>query len=73
VIATATDGYRAVFTWAELSNTPAGDGVLVPYERDGEPLGAREGQISLLATGDLRLGARHVRNLVKLQVRQLDP
>ena len=73
VIATATDGYRAVFSWVELSNTPAGEGVLLVYERDGQPLDAREGQLSLLSTNDLRLGARHVRNVAKLEVRQLAP
>ena len=69
VTATATDGYRAQFTWAELANTAAGEGVLVVFERDGRPLDAREGRIALLATGDLRLGARHVRNLLRIEVR----
>lgn len=71
VIATATDGYRAVFSWPELSNTAAGEGVLVLYERDGRPLDAREGQLALLSTNDVRLGARHVRNLQKIELRQL--
>lgn len=69
VTVTATDGYRAQFTWAELANTPAGEGVLVLFERDGQPLDAREGRIALLATGDLRLGARHVRNALRIEVR----
>ena len=71
VVATATDGYRAVFSWPELSNTAAGEGVLLVHERDGQPLDAREGQVSLLSTQDRRLGARHVRNLLRLEVRQL--
>lgn len=69
VTVTATDGYRAQFTWAELTNTPAGEGVLLLFERDGRPLDAREGRIALLATGDLRLGARHVRNALRVDVR----
>jgi DMSO/TMAO reductase YedYZ molybdopterin-dependent catalytic subunit len=73
VIATATDGYRAVFGWPELTNTAIGEGVLLVYERDGQPLDSREGQIALLSTADRRLGARHVRNIVKVELRQLGP
>jgi hypothetical protein len=68
VTATATDGYRAVFTWAELINTPTGEGVLVVFERDGAPLDAREGRIALQSSADFRLGARHVRNLLRIEV-----
>lgn len=72
VTATATDGYRAVMTWVELTNTPSGEAVLVVYERDGMPLDDREGAMSLQATGDYRLGARHVRNLIRVEVALLD-
>ncbi|MGA8515753.1 MAG: sulfite oxidase-like oxidoreductase [Burkholderiaceae bacterium] len=72
VTATATDGYRAVFTWPELINTPTGEGVLVVYERDGQPLDAREGRIALQSTADFRLGARHVRNLLRIEVSLLN-
>ena len=69
VTVTATDGYRAHFTWVELANTPAGEGVLLVFERDGQRLDAREGRIALHATGDFRLGARHVRNALRVEVR----
>ncbi|WP_077000666.1 hypothetical protein [Variovorax sp. KK3] len=72
VVATATDGYRAVFSWPEISNTAVGDGVLVLFERDGRALDAREGGIALLSAADRRLGPRHVRNLVRIEVRALD-
>lgn len=72
VTVTATDGYRAMFTWAELINTPAGQDVLVLFERDGQPLDAREGRMAVLATGDLRLGPRHVRNAMLVEVRPAD-
>jgi hypothetical protein len=72
VTVTATDGDRARFTWAELSNTPAGHGVLVVFERDGHQLDAHEGANAVLATGDLRLGPRHVRNVDRIDVRLLN-
>lgn len=71
VVATATDGYRAVFSWPELANTPVGDGVLVLFERNGQPLPTREGAIALMSTTDRMLGARHVRNLAKIEVRSV--
>jgi hypothetical protein len=72
VTATATDGYRAVFTWPELINTPTGEGVLVVYERDGQPLEPREGRLALQSTADFRLGARHVRNLLRIEINLLN-
>lgn len=71
VVATATDGYRAVFSWPEIANTSVGDGVLVLFERDGQPLPVREGAIALMSTTDRMLGARHVRNLASIEVRSL--
>jgi DMSO/TMAO reductase YedYZ molybdopterin-dependent catalytic subunit len=71
VLATASDGYRAVFAWPELVNTEAGAQVLVVYERDSQPLGAGEGPIALLAAADLRAGPRHVKWLARIEVRIL--
>lgn len=68
VTVTATDGYRANFTWPELVNTPVGEGVLLLFERDGHALDEREGRIALLSTADFRLGARHVRNALRIEV-----
>ncbi len=72
VVATATDGYRAVFSWPEIANTATGDGVLVLFERDGHALDDREGRIALMSTADRQLGARHVRNLARIELRAVD-
>jgi len=72
VIATASDGYRAVFSWAELYLTPIGDGVLVVYERDGAPLGDDEGKIALVSFKDTRPGPRHVKWLQSIELRTLN-
>lgn len=71
VTVTATDGCRAQFSWVELVNSPIGDGVLLIFERDGQPLDTREGRIALLSSADFRLGARHVRNALRVEVRQI--
>jgi DMSO/TMAO reductase YedYZ molybdopterin-dependent catalytic subunit len=68
IVATASDGYKAVFSWAELFNSVIGDGVLVVYERDGVPLGNDEGRIALLSLKDTRPGPRHVKWLATIDV-----
>ena len=73
VVARATDGYVAVFSWAELFNGPLGDRVIVAYQRDGAPLKDDEGRIALVSAGDLRPGMRHVRWLSTVELRRVDP
>ena len=68
VVATASDGYKAVFSWGELFNSAIGDGVLIVYERDGAPLGNDEGRIALVSLKDTRPGPRHVKWLAAIDV-----
>ena len=72
VIATASDGYRVTFSWAELYISPIGDGVLVIYERDGKPLADDEERIALVSLKDARPGPRHVKWLKSIELRTLD-
>lgn len=71
VIATASDDYKAVFSWNELYNTHVGGGVLVLYAKDGRPLGDEEGRLALISTMDLHTGPRHVRWLKDVQVQKI--
>ena len=71
VIAQATDGYIAVFSWAELFNSAVGDQVIVYFSKDGKPLDDSEGRIALISTTDTRTGPRHVRWLNAVEVRPL--
>ena len=71
IIATASDGYKVVFSWSELFNSALGDNVLVLFEKDGAPLGNEEGRISLISASDLRTGPRHVKWLRSLEVRKI--
>lgn len=71
VIATASDGYRAVFSWAELYLSPIGEGALVVYERDGTQLADDEGKIALVSLKDTRPGPRHVKWLQSIELRTL--
>lgn len=71
IIATATDGYVAVFSWGELYNSPAGEGVVVYYEKNGKALGEGDGEIALISARDTRTGPRHVKWLKAIEVRKL--
>lgn len=72
VVATATDGYQAVFSWAELFLSPIGDGAMVVFERDGAPLAASEGPRAILSLKDTQPGPRHVKWLERIEIRRLD-
>lgn len=71
VIASASDGYKVVFSWSELFNSPVGEGVLVFFEKDGMPLGDDEGRIALVSAKDVRTGPRHVKWLQAIEVRKI--
>ena len=71
VVAVASDGYQAVFSWGELFNTPVGPNVLVAFERDGSPLRDGEGRIALVSLADERPGTRHVKWLTRIDVRRV--
>ncbi|HQV42277.1 MAG: molybdopterin-dependent oxidoreductase [Moraxellaceae bacterium] len=71
VIASASDGYKVVFSWSELFNSPIGDGVLVMFEKDGNPIGDEEGRLALISTKDIRTGSRHVKWLNDIEVRKV--
>lgn len=69
-LAKATDGYFALFTWAEIFISPIGDGATLVYLRDGKPLGDDEGAIALLSTRDTRPGPRYVKWLSSVDFRR---
>lgn len=71
IIATAADGYKVVFSWSEIFNSPLGDGVIVFYEKDGQALDDDEGRIALVSTKDIRSGPRHVKWLQRIEVRKI--
>jgi hypothetical protein len=71
IIATATDGYAVVFSWGELYNAPAGEGVIVYYEKNGKALDDSDGEIALISAKDIRTGPRHVKWLNGVEVRKL--
>jgi hypothetical protein len=66
IVASASDGYKAVFSWQEIFNTPIGGGVMVLIERDGKPLGS--GGLELISLQDYFSGPRYVKGLETIEV-----
>jgi hypothetical protein len=59
----AKDGYKATFSWGEIFNNSTGSQVLLITKQDGKYLDAQEGPVAIRSLGDIRPGARHVRNI----------
>ena len=59
----AKDGYKATFSWGEIFNNPTGSQVLLITKQDGKYLDVQEGPVAIRSLGDIRPGARHVRNI----------
>src|SRR5271170_3036575 len=68
VVATGSDGYKAVYSLAEVDPSFHPGDVLVADTMDGKPLDSHTGPFRLVSTEDKR-PARAVRNLVSLEVK----
>jgi hypothetical protein len=68
IVASAADGYKVVFSWQEIFNTPTGGGVAVLTEIDGAPLEETRGRVDLISAQDYFAGSRYVRNLNQIEV-----
>lgn len=69
VLAEASDGYRVVFSLAELDSGFLDSGVIVADTLDGAPLGSSEGPLKLVAPHDKR-PARWIRMLRSITIVQ---
>ncbi len=67
VTVAASDGYRCLFSWHELMNTPTGDGALVLYQQEGQDLAT----LSLLVTSDIYSAPRSMRGVSAITVGRL--
>ena len=70
VLASAHDGYRVVFTLAEVDASFANEKILIADQRDGKSLFEYQGPFRLVCPGD-KAGARSVRMLETLEIVRL--
>ena len=69
VVATGSDGYKAVLALGEVDPSFHAGEVLVADTMDGKPLDALSGPFKLVVTEDKR-PARSVRNLVSIELKE---
>ena len=71
VVATGSDGYKAVLSLAETDPSFHPGDVIVADTIDGKPIGEKDGPFRLVVTEDKR-PARSVHNLVSVELRTAD-
>lgn len=71
IVATGSDGYKAVLALAEIEGGFHPGEVLVADAVDGKPLDAKEGPWKLVVSEDAK-PARSVHNLVRVELRQAE-
>ena len=67
IVASGSDGYRAVFSLAEADPTVTDTQILVADKANGQALTGRDGSFRLVVPGDIR-GVRSVRQLNRIEV-----
>lgn len=68
IVASAPDGYKVVFSWQEIFNSPMGEGVMILIEKDGESLCDKNSGLELISAKDYFTGSRIVTGLNNIEV-----
>lgn len=68
IVASSDDGYKVVFSWQEIFNTPTGEGIMVLLEKNGRSLYEEQGAVDLVSARDFLTGPRYVRQLRTIEI-----
>lgn len=71
IVCIADDGYKVVYSWNELFNSPTGDQTRVVTEINGTSSISRNEGIILLTPTDKATGRRYVKNFSKVSIQQV--
>jgi len=64
------DGYKVVYSWNELFNTPVGDNVYILMEKNGVKADKLPESLQMTSMLDIKTGRRYLHNLDKIIVNQ---
>jgi len=64
----ATDGYKVVYSWNEIYNSPTGDNIYIVTEKEGKGIKDMSDGILSVCTTDFKTGRRHVKALSQIIV-----
>lgn len=68
VVCRATDGYKVVFSWNELFNSPTGDKVFLVTSKGGKKASELEESILMISPVDFKTGRRFVKSLDTIEI-----
>jgi molybdate transport system substrate-binding protein len=72
VMVTGADGYQVIFGWGDLDPDFGAMPILLAYERDGQPMGDKQGMARLVVPGDKR-GGRYVSTVKSIELADPGP
>lgn len=68
----ASDGYKVVYSWNEIFNSPTSNNLFIITEKDGKKLSDLEDRILTITTTDFKTGRRYVKALDKIIVSRVE-
>lgn len=68
IVAEGRGGYRALYSWGEVFNSPLGRGIVVAYARGGSALPDDKGTFVLFSRHDVATGPRYVQGLCRIEL-----
>lgn len=71
IVCVADDGYKVVFSWNEIFNSPTGEKAMILTEINGNSTITQKEGIILVTPTDKATGRRYVKNLSKITIHQV--
>ncbi|MDN6280901.1 MAG: hypothetical protein L0J45_07840 [Psychroflexus sp.] len=68
----AIDGYKVIYSWNEIFNSPTGDHLYIITARDDKKLRSMNDRILVLTPSDFKTGRRHIKGLSEIVVSRAD-
>jgi hypothetical protein len=69
---TANDGYKTVYSWNELFNSPVGEKVYVVSSKDGKNMQEMPERILVITPSDYKTGRRYIKGLDSIIVKRVE-
>lgn len=66
----ASDGYKVVYSWNEIFNSPTGSGVYLITEKEGKTIGQMDQRMLTMTISDHNTGRRNIKALSKIIARR---
>jgi len=68
ILCKASDGYKAVYSWNELFNSPTGDAVYIVTSKAGKHAVYMDESILMISPEDFKTGRRFVKSLSSIEI-----